>query len=55
MPKIKHHVWIPSGMSSEKKSKLSKELYAVVAKHTGPKDTGYKKKVYKKKTFYKKK
>ena len=42
MTKVKHTVWIPSGMSSEQKSKLSKELYSVVAKHTKRSQTGWR-------------
>jgi hypothetical protein len=52
MTKVKHTIWIPSGMSSEKKSKLSKELYSVVSKHTNRSETGYRSKKKKNKFTY---
>lgn len=52
MTKVKHTIWIPSGMSSEKKLKLSKELYSVVSKHTNRSETGYRSKKKKNKFTY---
>lgn len=50
MAKDNFTIWIPSGMSSEQRSKLSKELYSVVSKHTKRSQTGYRSK--KKKSTY---
>ena len=36
MTKVKHNIWIPSGLSKEAKSELTKKLYDVVDKHTSP-------------------